>query len=238
MTGRGKMRIHYIQHVPFETLAGIETQLLSRGHEISGTKIYEDCNLPSYDEFDWLIVMGGPMGVYDLEVCPWLAKEKVFIKGAIDHNKIVLGICLGAQLIADVLGARVFQNEHREIGWFDIARNGGVLQTQLGKIWPERMQVFHWHGDTFDIPTGAIHLAKSEACQNQAFLFGDRVLGLQFHLETTKQSASALIKHCGNELDGSFYVQSADEIIGEDRRFDAINELMASIIDILQDIKP
>ena len=204
--------------------------LLEQGHQLSATHLYLGQSLPPLDTVDWLIVMGGPMGVYDESACPWLVEEKKYIRQAIDDGKIVLGICLGAQLIADVLGARVNKNNHREIGWFPIRRSPESKPSLFGKVFPESMTVFHWHGDTFDIPTGGVLLASSEACRNQAFSIDDRVIGLQFHLETTPDSARALIENGRDELDGSRYVQTAANILSDESRFDKINDLMHTLL--------
>jgi len=228
------MKVHYLQHVPFEGLSSIEPLLIEKGHQLSSTHLYDTPLFPSLNDFDWLIVMGGPMGIDDHETCPWLVDEKHFIKTAIDSGKVVLGICLGAQLIADVLGAKVYRNEYREIGWFNINRLSGVDDTILTDAFPERVEVFHWHGDTFDIPEGAISLAESEACPRQGFIFDNRVVGFQFHLETTLASATALIEHCGEELDGSRYVQSKTEILADTERFMAINGVMLRVLNALE----
>ena len=107
------MRIHYLQHVPFEDLANIEKWAENRGHEVSKTLLFSGDGLPKLDKFDWLIIMGGPMNIYEHSKYPWLIKEKKFIGDVINDGKVVLGICLGAQLMADVLGGRVFRNEYR-----------------------------------------------------------------------------------------------------------------------------
>ena len=148
--------------------------------------------------------MGGPMGVYDESVYPWLAEEKAFIKQIIAQNKPVLGICLGAQLIAEVLGAHVRKNDQREIGFFPL--------TGDGKIFPAEFMAFHWHGDTFGIPDGAVHLASSAACKNQAFIYRDKVLALQFHLETTDESLLSLYEHCQNEITGGPFIQTLEKM--------------------------
>ncbi|MCF6323812.1 MAG: type 1 glutamine amidotransferase [Gammaproteobacteria bacterium] len=228
------MKVHYLQHVPFEGLSSIEPVLIAKGHQLSSTHLYNIPLFPSVDEFDWLIVMGGPMGIHDHETFPWLVDEKHFIKTAIDSGKVVLGICLGAQLIADVLGAKIYRNEYREIGWFNINRQSGVDDTILTDAFPDRVEVFHWHGDTFDIPEGAVSLAESEACQRQGFILDNRVAGFQFHLETTLESATALIEHCGDELDGSRYVQSKSEMLAEPERFMAINGVMLLVLNALE----
>jgi GMP synthase-like glutamine amidotransferase len=175
--------------------------------------------------------MGGPMGIYDEEIYPWLNAEKQFIKTAINSKKVVIGICLGAQLIADVLGAKVYKNKHREIGWFNITRSADANNTILSNVIPENSEVFHWHGDTFEIPEGAYALAESEACKNQGFILNDRVVAFQFHLETTLESASALIENCRDELDGSQYVQTEQEMLSNEQRFSNINSVMFSILD-------
>jgi len=228
------VKVHHLQHVPFEGLGSMEAVLIEKGHQLSSTHLYANQTLPSLDDVDWLIVMGGPMGIYEEEVYPWLRREKEFIREAIDAGKIVLGICLGAQLIADVLGARVYKNAYREIGWFEISRSAAAGGTILSKALPERVEVFHWHGDTFDIPEGAIHIAESEACKKQGFIMDDRVLAFQFHLETTAESALALINNCGDELDGSAYVQSKNEILSNPQRFSKINQVMFSVLEALE----
>ena len=122
------MKIHYLQHVPFEGLGSIESALKEGGHSISVTRLFSDDPLPDISAFDWLIVMGGPMGIKDEDEYSWLRTEKEFIKKTIQTGKVVLGICLGAQLIAEVLGARVYKNKYREIGWFDINFNPNLLE--------------------------------------------------------------------------------------------------------------
>ncbi|WP_416307000.1 type 1 glutamine amidotransferase [Neptunicella sp. SCSIO 80796] len=223
-------RVHYLQHVPFEDLGSMRPTLQKMGCQINVSRLYQSDPLPQVQDLDWLIVMGGPMAVNDEAQYPWLNEEKQFIKQVIDAGKRVLGICLGAQLIADVLGATVTSNTHKEIGWFDIRLSGEAELTWIAEIFPATMPVFHWHGDTFSTPGGAIALASSEACLNQGFVYLDRVVGLQFHLETTLQSATALIEHCGNELDGSAYVQSAEQMLADSEKFELINQLMEKLL--------
>lgn len=194
------MKIHWLQHVPFEGLGCIEPWLFENGHDVSCTRLWLGDSFPNTGNVDGLIVMGGPMGVYDEAIHPWLAEEKAFIKNIIAQNKPVLGICLGAQLIAEVLGSRVWKNNQREIGFFPV--------TGDGKILPANFVAFHWHGDTFGIPEGAVHLASSAACGNQAFIYKDNVLALQFHLETTEQSLLSLYEHCQNEVTDGPFIQT------------------------------
>ena len=228
------MYIHYFQYVPFEDLGSIEPVLREKGYSISVTQFFNNEMLPSISDLDWLIVMGGPMGVQDELQHPWLKKEKQFIKDAISAGKVVIGICLGAQLIAEVLGANVYKNKYREIGWFNIAANPQISRTILKDIFPPRIEVFHWHGDTFDIPNGAIPIASSEATQHQGFILDNHVLALQFHLETTSASAKALIDNCRDELDDSKYVQDENELLAKPQRFNDINHLMSQILNLLE----
>ncbi|VAX11872.1 Glutamine amidotransferase, class I [hydrothermal vent metagenome] len=215
----------------------MEAVLKERGHQLSATHLYTNQALPLLNDIDWLIVMGGPMGVYDDDLHPWLRAEKKFIRDAIDSGMIVLGICLGAQLIADALGARVYKNPDKEIGWFNIHRSEEADGSILAKEIPEQVEVFHWHGDTFDIPHGATLLAESTACKNQGFIMDERVLAFQFHLETTGESAMSLIDNCGDELDGSAYVQSKNEMLANPQRFSTINKIMRSVLGVLEENK-
>lgn len=224
------LRIHYLQHVPFEGLGYIETWVRENGHALSSTRFYEDEVLPAPGKFDWLIVMGGPMSIDDEDQYSWLKAEKDFIRKAIDEGKVVIGICLGAQLIAHVLNADVYPNHKKEIGWFpvDIVRQAGELA--MLSSFPKSLQVLHWHGDTFNIPEDAVHLISSEACSNQAFLYKDRVLGLQFHLEATVETLQAMTVNCGDELLKAESVQSADKIIKGEKFCKETNAVLKQLL--------
>ena len=222
------MKLHWLQHVPFEGLGIIEKWAEVNGFEISCTRLFAGEKLPEIGSFDWLVVMGGPMGIYDYDEHPWLVAEKQFIKAAIDADKTVLGICLGAQLMADVLGAKVYAGSQKEIGWFPIQ----CLET-APKMLPESLTVFHWHGDTFEIPKGAIRLASSEACANQGFIYNHRAIGLQFHMETTSGSMDALIENCGDELIDAPYIQTAEQMRAGIPNLVKINMAMKQLLNSL-----
>jgi len=228
------MTIHYFQHVPFEGLGSISEWAQRNGHRITVTRFFADDPLPSLEQVDWLIVMGGPMNINEEDQYPWLSQEKRFIENAIRANKVVLGVCLGAQLIADALGAKVYRNPTKEIGWFPIAKTESAVNSELFKAFPAEIEVFHWHGDTFELPAGAVHLARSSACINQAFVFDERVMGLQFHLEITQQSAAELITHCPDEIVAASFIQTAEAMLADDSRFQFINETMDWVLDQLQ----
>lgn len=228
------MRFHLLQHVSFEGPAAIEGWLKDNHHSLSKTKFFQGDDLPAQEDFDVLIVMGGPMGVEDVEQYPWLIKERQFIQNSIQNDKPILGICLGAQLIARACGARVINNKYREIGWFNISIiNNENLPAVLKDVFPENMEVFHWHGDTFEMPESAIHFASSEACSNQAFILNDRVIGLQFHIETTESSANLLVDNCRDELDGSVFVQSEEEIKAEPEKYTMLNQVLFDLLENL-----
>jgi GMP synthase-like glutamine amidotransferase len=197
------MRVHYLQHVPFEGIGTIGEWARSHGHDLSSTQMFQVPTpaLPGIDELDFLVVMGGPMNTYQQTEYPWLSGEKAFIASAIAAGRPVLGVCLGAQLVADVLGGPVSTGEHPEIGWYtvELTEAGRAIPVFAG--FPERFTALHWHGDTFAVPPGAVHVASSEACANQAFTYdGGRVVGLQFHLEETRESLALLVENARDDL--------------------------------------
>ena len=208
------MNIHYLQHEPFEDLAYIEQWALQKGHQLSATRLFD--LYPAYpapESIDWLIILGGNMGTYEEERYPWLKDEKRFIKQCIELGKTVLGICLGSQLIAEVLGGEVRKNLHTEIGWFPVRHTEAGKVHPLFKDLPDPLTVFHWHGDTFTLPGGAVCTLHSEACPHQAFTVGDRVVGLQFHFECSVASVQQMVEGGNEELTGGSYVHTADEIL-------------------------
>lgn len=207
------MKLHYLQHVPFEGIAGIGGWALRKGFSVSSTQLYKEFKLPCQNDFDWLAVMGGPMNIYEEGKFPWLKQEKNFIRHAVDKGKVVLGVCLGAQLVAAVLGGEVKKNNHKEIGWYPVNLTEEGAKEALFKNFPPEFTPFHWHGDTFEVPAGAIRIAESQACKNQAFIYKDRVLGLQFHLESSLNDIENLIKNCGSELVEAKFIQSKGKII-------------------------
>ena len=227
------LRIHYLQHVSFEGLVNIEEWAKVKGHELSVTKLYLDAAFPIPDSFDWLIIMGGPMSVYDEKEYKWLVAEKYFIKQAIAAGKTVIGICLGSQLLAEALGAKVYANDQKEIGWFPIEFTTDTSLHPLFSNFKNHLTVFHWHGDTFDLPSNAIHLSYSEACQNQAFLYHENVLGLQFHLEMSEISLKKMIENGRRELSEAKYIQSEATILNQTDFIEDNKKLLFSILDTM-----
>ncbi|WP_440947760.1 type 1 glutamine amidotransferase [Methanosarcina sp. T3] len=229
------MKIHCIQHVKFETLGTILEWIEQKNHLLSTSHLYKNTSFPEIDAFDLLIVMGGPMNIYEYEKCPWLKEEKAFLEKAIAGGKAVLGICLGAQLLADVLKAEVFNNTYKEIGWFPVS----VGRAEKGEIpllegIPEEFTAFHWHGDTFSLPEGAKRLFESEACKNQGFIHGNRVIGLQFHLEMSNQTIRNVIENCRDELVEGKYIQKEDEMLDRTDLLKESRQLMFRLLSNLE----
>lgn len=230
------MRIHVLQHVPFEGLGSILPWAQSRNATITTTRFFESPALPESDAFDLLVALGGPMSVNDESDLPWLRDEKRFVREAVESEKPVLGICLGAQLMASALGARVYPGENKEIGWFPVSACG---HGEGAFHFPETTDVFQWHGETFELPPDSVHLAKSEGCFHQAFQVGPCAMGLQFHLETTPASTDALLANCGHELVPARYVQreqdlrsvSPDRYVGINRLMDGVLAYLTRVID-------
>jgi GMP synthase-like glutamine amidotransferase len=170
------------------------------------------------------------MGAYDGADHPWLAGEKRLLADAIGAGARVIGVCLGAQLVAAALGADVYPAETREIGWGTVEATAGAAGTpfeRLGDAYP----VLHWHGDTFDLPDGATRTARTDACANQAYVYdGGRVVGLQFHLEVTPDVVDGLVDAAG-DLGGGSHVQDAASIRGGTDRTGALNRQLRTLLD-------
>lgn len=198
------MRIRIFQHASFEGPAAIAEWAEERGHTLEYTRFYDNDPLPAAADVDMLVIMGGPMSVNETDKYPWLRNEIAFINDAVESGKPVLGVCLGSQLLAASLGARVYPNTEKEIGWFPVAFKAPWA--------PDTLTVCHWHGDTFDLPEGAVHLAESPVTRNQAFQFGNNAVGLQFHMEMTPASLEGMIEACGHDLQESKWVQSAEAL--------------------------
>src|SRR5574337_536449 len=206
------MRIHIIQHVAFEGPGAISEWARERGHSISVTEQFRRGKLPSVDDFDFLIIMGGPMSANDGAQFDWLAGEKQLIAESLREEKAILGVCLGAQVLAQALGARVYRNLEKEIGWFPVRLTLEAERSRLFSGLPAKMTVLQWHGETFDLPQGAVLLAENKLCRNQAFEIDGRVLGLQFHLEVQPQGLERLIENSAADLARGPSVQAATEM--------------------------
>lgn len=233
------MQIHYLQHAAFEDAANIAVWAQERGHRLTHTRLDLDLPLPEPDGLDWLVVMGGPMNVDQHDTYPWLVREKQFLRQVIERGVPVLGVCLGGQLISSVLGGQVTPNRQKEIGWFPVTLTPAAAASPLFARFPQHVPAFHWHGDTFSIPPGAVRLAASDGCDNQAFQYGRQVVALQFHWDYSLHSVETMIRHCGDELiagpSGSpgRGIQSPAEMLAHPERFDVIRELLYGLLDAM-----
>lgn len=226
------MRVRVLQHVPFEDVGSMAGWFARRGAEVAYSRFFlPDARLPAVGECDLIVAMGGPMSVNDEAELPWLVAEKAFLREAIDAGVAVLGVCLGAQLIASALGARVHANGEAEIGWFPVWRADGVAEGCF--VFPDRVELLHWHGETFELPPGASLLASSEACRHQAFQFGRRVIGLQCHPEMTAEIVAALLAECADELRPGPWVQTPRQLAAEPSAYVPGQVLMARVLDYL-----
>jgi GMP synthase-like glutamine amidotransferase len=224
------MRVHTFEHAPFENAGKIADWARARGHILATTRLDLGEDLPTVGEVDLLVVMGGAMNVYQYRDYPWLPSEKRFIAEAVAARKAVLGVCLGAQLLADVLGARVYQNAEKEIGWFPVQF---IYRLSPFDRFPAQCTVFHWHGDTFDLPPGARRIAQSDACANQGFIHGDRLVGLQFHVEVSPETVAGFVAGGEEELQPALYVQPAASIRAETPDLSESDAALEALLDTL-----
>lgn len=224
------VRAHYLQHEPQQEGPGsIDVWLRERGCEIRGTMLHEGETLPHIEDFALLVIMGGGMSVNDEARLPWLRAEKQLIRRAIAADKKVLGVCLGVQLIAGALGAQVYPNAEKEIGWHEIRAISSDIPDTFR--FPASCEAFHWHGETFDLPAGSVLLAESAACRNQAIQIGANVIGLQFHLETTPETARQFVSSGRSDLTPGKFVQSEEEILSAPaEKYTQLNARMGDVL--------
>ncbi len=227
------MKIHYLQHAATEGPGQIGVWATERGHELSATHWYRGDAAPEPEAIDFLAIMGGGMNIYEHRNHPWLVREKEFIGQVIELGKPVLGICLGAQLVADVMGGKVFQGPEIEIGWYPVRALPPVTQHPLFADFPAELTVLHWHGDTYELPPGATLLASSAACENQAFVCQGNVVGLQFHAEVRPEDVRTFVQGESGPLPQGKYIQTVEQILGGDANIPAVHRVLTEILDAM-----
>ncbi len=227
------MKLHVLQHVDFEGPGRIAAWAFDRGHSLTITGFYQGDSLPAVEAIDGLVIMGGPMNIYESDLYPWLVAEKQFIAQFLQTGRPVLGVCLGAQLLADVLGGKVFAHRLREIGWAPVEFTADALAKF--PFLPPSLPVLHWHGDTYTLPPGARRIAQNEWCMEQAFLWKENVLAFQFHLEAAATECDQFLNFSGSDLaKPGPRVQTANEIIeGTRAHSGATGALLYTILDHL-----
>ena len=227
------LKIQCFMHVPFEGPGLIEDWINEHGHHLSFTRFYENDPLPDPASTDMLILMGGPMNVFDYHMHPWMENEIDWVAGFIKTGKPVLGICLGAQILATALGSEVYPGKEKEIGWYNIRFLPSLGDYKICKTLPSARKVFHWHGDTFHIPKGATRIAESNLYPNQGFIYEDHVIALQFHLEVDPKNIKALVENCRDELHPAPFIQTEGELLDETKITIENRLLLFRILDYL-----
>lgn len=234
-----KIKVHYFQHIEDEGYGSLEIFFRKIGAEVTSTKFYTyDINyiLPRVDEIDFLIVMGGAMSVNDESGFPWLVQEKRWILEFIESGKPTIGLSLGAQLIANVLGAEISKNKFNEVGWWEVQKTVVSKNFNFQVFnFPDYIFPFHWHNETFRLPLGAILLAGSVACKNQVFQYKNHVIGFQFHPEITKKVLDLYLadKEEFKKFNGN-YVQNYEQLKSSEMNlFEPANQLLEDAVKFL-----
>jgi GMP synthase (glutamine-hydrolysing) len=227
------MRLHLLHHDPVDfSCTNISRWAENKGYPIANTYLCNNEALPAIDAFDWLIVMGGSQHAWEDDVYPWLPVEKKFIAQALEYNKIMLGICFGAQLLAETLGAEVFVNPHNEIGWYEVTLTPEGQRSYLFQNVPKQFTTFHWHADHFALPPGCIRLAYSEATENQAYISQERrIAGIQFHPEYPLESVRSFVREFGDQMQKGPYVAGKEKVLSQTDQIPETYALMAAILD-------
>lgn len=223
------MRIQFILHAEFESPGVIADWVDQKGFEAHYCRPFAEESIPDVNEFDWLVVMGGPQSPLELELYPYLKGEMELIEHTLSTNKPILGICLGAQLIGEVLGAPTERSPHKEVGIFPIQLTEEGQKDPLFQGFPAEFPVVHWHNDMPGLTQEARVLALSQGCPRQIIKYTNQVYAFQCHLEPTQQDIAGMIKHCESDLVHGKYVQSKQDLLAGD--FSSINSLMHSILD-------
>ena len=231
------MRIVCLAHVPFEGPGSLAEWAAARGHPLLRVEAWTG-SFPSPDEVDLLVVLGGPMSTSDVRRHPWLEAEREYLTRCIDGRKPVLGICLGAQLLAEVVGGSVHPGNEPEIGWYPVHLAPAGRTSPWFTGWPETFVAGHWHGDTFELPAEIDPAASSEVTPNQAFVAADgRVVGLQFHLEWTPESVGALILSSREDLAAPGpHVATSEQLLDASEHFATARALLFHMLDRMEEL--
>ncbi len=227
------MQLHLLEHDPIGIRQNnITTWAGKKGYAVERTDVFKGAKLPSQKDFDWLIVLGGFQHVWEEQEHPWLVEEKGFISEALSKDKIILGICLGAQLLAEALGGRVFSSEKEEIGWYEVTVIDEGKGSYLLKNVPRKFLTFHWHSDHFTLPPGCTRLAFSEPTANQAYIAkNSRVAGLQFHPEYTIELIRYFAIGYGHEWQKDQYVAGKKAVLSKSEQIPETYRLMELLLD-------
>jgi GMP synthase (glutamine-hydrolysing) len=230
------MRLHLLEHDPNDmSHTNMTIWAERRGYPITHTYVCNNEALPSVDDLDWLMIMGGSPHAWEDDRFPWLVAEKAFIAGVIESGKPILGICFGAQLLAESLGGRVFSNDQEEIGWYDVRLTPEGRRSFLFQDIPERFLTFHWHSDHFSLAPGCTRLAESEPTANQAYVCeGYPIVGVQFHPEYTREMVTHSAHEEGHGWKKSRFVDGKDAVLAKTDTIPDTYWLMATILNNME----
>jgi len=227
------MRIQLIEHDPEDfSRTNISFWATKKDYPVKQTYVCNNEDLPAIDSFDWLMVMGGSQHAWDEQKNSWLQEEKAFVGEALAKGKLFLGICFGAQLLAEALGGRIFPNEHKEIGWHEVSVNREGQESFLFQNIPASFISFHWHSDHFSLPKNCTRLAASKASVNQAFVCNGRPLvGLQFHPEYTRDMVKYYAAEHSQDWVPDEFVCGKDEVLARTAEIPDSYWLMETLLD-------
>ena len=230
------MRIQIIEHDPEDfSRTNIALWATAKGYRLKQTYVCSGEVPPPLDSFDWLMVMGGSPHAWEEKNIPWLRAEKLFLNDALAAGKIILGICFGAQLLAEALGGKLFSNAQKEIGWHEISLNGEGENSFLFHDIPRSFVTFHWHSDHFSLPQGCTRLASSKATENQAFVCKGRPLaGLQFHPEYTREMVEYYAREHGQDWTRAEHVSTPAEVLERTMQTPDTYWLMESLLNNME----
>ncbi len=227
------MRIQLIEHDPQDfSRTNISFWAAEKGYPVNQTYVCNNEDLPSIDGFDWLMVMGGSPHAWDEQKNPWLGEEKAFIREVLSQDKPFLGVCFGAQLLAEALGGRIFPNTYKEIGWHEVSVNPAGQASFLFQNLPPSFVSFHWHSDHFSLPQDCTRLADSDASENQAFVCNGRpFVGLQFHPEFTRDMIRHFACNLSFEWVPDVFVGDKDKVLAQTEEIPDTYWLMETLLD-------
>ena len=226
------MRIQVIKHEVLEGPGAIAAWAAGRGHSLAATELSKGEALPAPSDFDALVLMGGSMSVNDEGRYDWLRPEKQLVRDSLAAGKKILGICLGAQMIASALGAPVTRNPEKEIGWFPVEATDAGWRHPFWLGLPRALPVFHWHGETFGLPEGAVQLLRSAACEQQGYAIGTQALALQCHPEVDSVSVAEMVENGRDELvEGRWFIQSEEAIKAQSEPLARLGPVLHRLLD-------
>ncbi len=230
------MRIHLLEHDPLDmSRTNITRWAKKKGYPLTQTYVCNGEKLPAIKDFDWLMIMGGSPSAWEEKQNPWLPKEKAFIAQVLDSGKMIFGVCFGAQLLAEALGGKLFPNDQKEIGWYDISVTPEGQNSFLFKDIPNRFISFHWHSDHFSLPPGCVKLAESEPTANQAYLCKTHpVVGVQFHPEYTREMVRHFAREESAEWQVDRFVAGKEAVLEQTDKLPDTYWLMAALLDNME----